>query len=281
MALNHSGLALSLRGGRNWLRAERQPALHSAPQETSVNISVITACRNSFSYLDDCLDSVARQSHHLREHIVVDGGSRDGCQQRLNEQTARLRLVEGDRRDGIFRAWNRGMGQASGDVLGFLNADDVFEDTEVLARVAQAFEDPLLSAVYGDVKYVRHDDPRMVVRQLCAGPFSQRKLAWGWAPPATALFVRRSWWQRIGGFSPELPQAAAYAAALKLFSAPCFKSHYLGDTLVRKRLTPWRANRLGAALRCPQEELQALREAGVGGLPAVLWRNVAKLGLYL
>jgi glycosyltransferase len=246
-----------------------------------VKISVITACRNSFHNLDDCLDSVASQTHPNLEHIVIDGNSRDGCQERLSHQGARLTLIGGDDRDSIFSAWNRGIERAQGDVLCFLNADDTFEHPDVLATVAQALADPWLSAVYGNVKYVKNDDLRIVVRQQHSGEFSRKKLAWGWAPPTTALFVRRSWYRRIGGFSTQLPFAADYDVTLRLFAQPFFKSRYIGESLVRKRVEPLRPNTAKKVLHRPREELQAMRRSGLGGVTAVAWKNLTKLGLYL
>lgn len=256
----------------------QQPLAHSG---SAITISIITACQNSVGSIDDCLDSVQSQCHALREHIVIDGASQDGSLERLNHRREQLTLVYGAPGEGIYKAWNRGIGQASGEILGFLNADDTLDNDNVLAHVADIFEDPQISAVYGNVKYVHHEDPRLVVRRLDAGPFSRDKLARGWAPPITALFVRRSWLRRIGGFARDMPLAADYDASLRLFSQPFFKSAYLPEPLVRKRLHPWRPDAVGRSVRRPLEEWKALRQAKLGGLATVAWKNIAKVSLYL
>lgn len=257
------------------------PQQPQSPSGSDIKISIITACQNSVGSIDDCLDSVQAQCHALWEHIVIDGASHDGSLQRLNHRREQLTLVYGAPNEGIYKAWNRGIGQADGEVLGFLNADDTLDNDHVLAHVADMFQDPRISAVYGNVKYVNHEDPRLVVRHLEAGVFSRDKLARGWAPPTTALFVRRSWYRRIGGFARDLPLAADYDASLRLFSQPFFKPAYLPEPLVRKRLHPWRPAALGRTVRRPLEEWKALRQAKLGGLATVAWKNITKVGLYL
>jgi len=91
---------------------------------------------------------------------------------------------------GIYDALNKGIGKAGGDVVGFMHSDDVFADGEVLARVAAAFADPAVQAVYGDLLYVRKEAPAKVVRHWRAGAFSPRRLAWGWMPPHPTLYVQ-------------------------------------------------------------------------------------------
>lgn len=255
--------------------------IHAA-QPRSVKISIVTAGGHCSRNLFDCLESVQSQTHRHLEHIVIDSsrmGSLGGRQ--LAQHPERITLVRGLRGESRFDAWNRGIAHASGEVLAFLDADDLLGGPEVLDRVAQAFEDPWLAAVYGNVKHVQQDNPHLVVRHQRPGPFSTAKLAWGWAPPTSALFVRRHWYQRIGGFSPLFTAAADYDATLRLFAHRFFKSEYLDEPLVRQRITPWRPAQLGQTLNRPVEELRALRKARLGGLPAVVWKNLSKVGLYL
>jgi glycosyltransferase involved in cell wall biosynthesis len=99
-------------------------------------ISVVTPCLNGAATLPEALGSVRGQDYPHVEHVVVDGGSRDGSIEIL-ERTDGIRWVsEPDR--GVSDAMNKGIAMATGDVIGWLNADDFYEPG-ALKAVAQAF----------------------------------------------------------------------------------------------------------------------------------------------
>lgn len=254
------------------------PARQAAP---SLKISIITDCQDNADTIDTCLASVAEQTFAGVEHVVIDRHSQDGSFEQVYAQRDRLSIVYGSREESRFQAWNRGIGQASGDVLGFLRGTDALADPEVLDAVAGAFAHPWVSAVYGDILYVHAQDARHVVRQHAVGAASASRLARGWVPPTASLFVRRSWYRRIGGFSPALKVAADYDASLRLFSHPFFKATYLPRAVTRQRRLPSDLRRLRTAWRVPLEELEALRASRVGGLPTLAWRSLSKLGPWL
>ncbi|MFE8033764.1 glycosyltransferase, partial [Thiohalocapsa marina] len=139
-----------------------------------------------------CLDSVAGQSYANREHIVIDGGSTDGTLAVLESRRDQLAVLVSEPDGGTYFGLNKGIAQATGEVVGLLHADDVYADREVLARVAAAFADPAVDAVYGDLVYVSRDDTARVVRDWRTGAYRPQRLRWGWMPPHPTLFLRRS-----------------------------------------------------------------------------------------
>lgn len=92
------------------------------PAGTNPTITIITPCLNSASTLTKALDSVAQQSFADVEHIVVDGGSTDGTIPLLASRTNVKWISEPD--EGLSDALNKGIAMASGDLIGWLNADD-------------------------------------------------------------------------------------------------------------------------------------------------------------
>jgi glycosyltransferase involved in cell wall biosynthesis len=99
-------------------------------------ISVLTPCLNAASTLPAMLASVRAQDQPGVEHIVVDGGSTDGSVELLQEAEGVQWISERD--DGMAQALNRGTAMASGEILGWLNADDTYEPG-ALRAVAEAW----------------------------------------------------------------------------------------------------------------------------------------------
>lgn len=253
----------------------------AAAVEPGLKFSIVTACKNNSSTIEGCMASVAEQTYSSVEHVVVDCASKDDSIERIYAQRDRLSIIYGREDDSRFMAWNRGIGQASGDVLGFVDGADALANADVLTRVAEAFSHPWVSAVYGDVLCVHPNDTRHILRSHNVGEFSPKKLRRGWAPPTSSLFVRRSWYRRIGGFSTQMKVAADYDASLRLFSHRFFKAAYLREPVVRRRVSPLSARELRMALLTPFEELQALRTSQLGGWRALTMHNISKLGHWL
>ena len=135
-------------------------------------ISIVTVCFNSADTIRDTLSSVARQQNADFEHVVVDGASSDDTLEIVREftpQVARL-ISEPDR--GLYDAMNKGMAAATGDIIGYLNSDDVYADSDVLQKVARVFADGNVDACYGDLVYVQQDDMSRMVRNWRSRPYS-------------------------------------------------------------------------------------------------------------
>jgi glycosyltransferase involved in cell wall biosynthesis len=242
----------------------------------SLQISIITAVRNRAETLGACLRSVQNQSWAGVEHIVVDGGSTDGTLGVLAAARVHLAklICEPDR--GVYDALNKGIRAASGDVIGFLHADDEFASQTTLERIARTFEDPSVDAVYGDLVYVRKDDTSRVVRYWRAGHYTREQLADGWMPPHPTFYVRRDVYRRFGGFDLRYKIAADYENMLRILWGGRVNAAYIPEVLVRMR-TGGMSNQFLNVLLKSREDYAALRENGIGPMHALLLKNVTKL----
>jgi len=249
-----------------------------------VTVSIITATWNCQETVADCLASVAGQTWPHRQHVVVDGASTDGTLDVLQAHRQQLAVLHSEPDCGIYDALNKGLALATGDVVGFLHADDLYAHPQVLEQVAAAFANPAVCAVYGNLHYVRQHDTTQVVRHWASSPFSRQRLAWGWMPPHPTLYLRREWYERIGGFDTRYRIAADYLSILQLFSQPGFKAVYLPEVLVTMRLGGASNRSLRNIARKTAEDWQALRQTGVGalgGVGALVWKNLSKLGQFV
>lgn len=246
-----------------------------------MKISVITTVYNAKETIVDCLDSVAEQTYCHREHIVIDGGSSDGTLTLLQQRYEQLTDLVSEPDDGIYDGLNKGIALATGEVIGFLHSDDVFTSKHVLKKVASIFEaDDSVSAVYGDLLYVQRSMPDRVIRTWQSSSFVPHLLKQGWMPPHPTLYVRREWYELIGGFDTRYRIAADYFSILELFAQPNFKTVYLPEVMIKMRLGGLSNHSLGALFQKSSEDWDALRRSGFGILDAtraLILKNLTKV----
>ena len=163
------------------------------------------------------------------------GGSTDRTVDivRRSGQVARL-ISEPD--NGIYDAMNKGIGLATGDIIGILNADDFYTGEQVLANVVRAFQEDNTAACYGDLQYVDYTDTDKVVRHWHSGIFAgPRQFYWGWMPPHPTFFVRRDVYEKYGVFNLELGSAADYEIMLRFLVKHQVTAAYIPEVLVKMR----------------------------------------------
>lgn len=244
-------------------------------------ISVVTATFNCERTVADCLASIASQSWPHREHIVIDGASCDGTVGILESRRCQLDVLVSERDCGIYDALNKGIERATGEIIGLLHADDIYAKQTALERVASIFEDSEVDAVYGDLEYVQQENVANVVRRWRSGMFDKRKLSWGWMPPHPTLFVRRAWYERIGAFDSSYRIAADYDFILRLFSQNGFRAIYVPEVLMKMRVGGVSNRSISNIVRKTKEDFRALRENQVGGIGALAWKNLSKIGQFI
>ena len=241
---------------------------------------MITAVYNRHQTVGQALDSVLSQSYPAVESIVIDGASTDGTLAVLEPYRPRLGVLISERDQGIYDALNKGLTHATGDVVGFLHADDVYEDREVLAKVAVAFRDPSVDAVYGDLVYVRHDDISKVIRYWKSGPYDHAALSRGWMPPHPTFYVRRSVYERLGGFNTRYRIAADYDTVLRFLAVGKIGVAYVPEVLVRMRVGGISNRSLKTIFRKSCEDMNVLKLNQVGGFITLLQKNFYKLNQF-
>lgn len=228
-----------------------------------MKVSIVTACYNSARTIADTVRSVASQSHDDIEHIIVDGGSTDGTLDIIRSGRYPIAKLLPGPDLGIYDALNKGLAECSGDIIGFLHADDVYADNNVIECVARKLAAHSLDAVYGNVAFVRGDDLERVVRVYRSELFRPSRIAWGWMPAHPALFLARKVFDKFGGFKTDYRIAADFEFVARIFSTPDFSYRHLPKVLVKMRMGGISTKGWRSTVTLNQEVLRACRENGI------------------
>ncbi|HLI94025.1 MAG TPA: glycosyltransferase family 2 protein, partial [Puia sp.] len=164
---------------------------------------------------------------------------------------------------GVYDAMNKGIGLATGEVIGILNSDDIYVDPSVLSGVARAFEDPAVMTVYADLQYVHPDNTGRVKRTWITGPFRKKSFYFGWMPPHPTFFVRKVVYDQIGRFNTDLRSAADYELMLRILVRHRMSTHYIPRVVVKMRAGGLSNASLWNRLRANREDRLAWKLNGL------------------
>jgi len=242
-----------------------------------MKFSIITASYNSLDTLVGAMESLFKQSYQDFEWVVVDGNSTDGTQAWLATQTdARIRYIS-EPDSGIYEALNKGLALSTGEVVGFLHADDLYAHSDVLLHVAATFQRDLCDGVFGDLQYVRSDDTTRILRDWRGKKFTLWRLEHGWMPAHPTLFIKRCLYVEHGGFDLSFRIAADYDFMLRLMKKAQYKWSYQPGLITLLR---WGgvSNQWGNWISKKCEDWRAIRKNNLRFPVLVLmYKNISKL----
>ena len=179
-----------------------------------VLVSIVTPSFQQGRFIERTLESVRRQRDAATiEHIVMDGGSTDGTLEILERWRDRITFSSGPD-DGQTAAINAGMSSARGEILAYLNSDDVYYDGAVAAAVDTFERDPSADIVYGDADFIDADD--RVLKPYPTEPWSLERLKLVCFLCQPAVFFRRRVLERFGPFDARLRYCMDYEYWLRL-----------------------------------------------------------------
>jgi glycosyltransferase involved in cell wall biosynthesis len=178
-----------------------------------MKVSIITPSLNQGDFVERSIQSVLAQEWSPLEHIVVDGGSTDGTLDILKKYGGQLQWVsEPDK--GQSDAVNKGIRMASGDVIGWLNSDDIYYPGAVKLAAEFLAAHPELDAAYGMADYIAADDNIIDTYPTEPWYFPRLKDVCFICQPA--LFLRRSVFERHGYLDTNLHYCMDYEYFLRL-----------------------------------------------------------------
>jgi glycosyltransferase involved in cell wall biosynthesis len=163
-------------------------------------VSIVTISFNQAAFLERAIRSVLDQDYPNIEYIVVDPGSTDGSRELIDRYTARIARTILEPDNGAADGLNKGFSASTGDILGFLNSDDILYPGAVSTAVEFLRSHPDVDVVSGHAKVIGPDD--RVLRLVYSDRMSVKRFVYrGVVLVQPSTFFRRSAYERVGGFN--------------------------------------------------------------------------------
>lgn len=200
-----------------------------------MKISIITVCFNSSKTIRDTIESVLSQDHSDIEYIIIDGGSSDGTVEIISEYQSKIAKFVSEKDRGIYDAMNKGISLATGDVIGILNSDDIYINSDTVSELMQVMNHKNADCVFADLIVVDPQNMKRVLRYYDSSKFKTSKFRFGWMPAHPTFFVKRQVYEKVGMFSLKYQIAADYEMLIRILHVHQFKYAYLPKPVVKMR----------------------------------------------
>ena len=160
-------------------------------------VSIITQSFNQARFLPAAIESVLAQDYPFIEYGVLDGASTDGSREIIEGYASKLAWWVSEPDAGQTAAINKGFARATGEILAWLNSDDVYRPGAVREAVTFLQSHPEAGMVYGKADYV--DDEGRTIGTFPAAPTDCRRLRRGYVHiPQQSAFFRGRLWKMVG-----------------------------------------------------------------------------------
>jgi glycosyltransferase involved in cell wall biosynthesis len=228
-----------------------------------LKISLITVAYNAQDTIENCIASVLRQRCSNLQYIVIDGGSTDNTIQIINKYKEKIDVLITEPDHGIYDAMNKGIAQATGDIIGTLNADDCFADDSILNDVMEVFSEKDNNILYGNLDYI--DRNGKTIRKWRSAKYKSGMFNWGWMPAHPTFYCRKKLFDELGAYKLDYGSAADYELMLRFIHDKNNKFHiYYLDKVMVKMMTGGISNKnFGNRVKAIGNDLKAMRNNGI------------------
>lgn len=169
-------------------------------------VSIVTPSFNQAAFLERTVQSVLTQHYPKLEYIIMDGASQDGTDRILTDYADQVTYLDSRQDRGQADAINRGFQYATGEILAWLNADDLLLPGAMACIVQFFLDHPEVDVVYGYRICIDEED-REIGRWILPS-HDPTILPWANYVPQETLFWRRRLWEQVGAYVDESYQFA-------------------------------------------------------------------------
>ncbi len=199
-----------------------------------MKVSIITVCYNAEKHIEETIQSVLSQDFNDLEYLLIDGGSNDSTVEIVNKYNSKIDCIISEKDEGMYDAMNKGIKLATGELIGILNAGDLFLNEKVVSEIVNKIEEK--DAIYADLDYVNELNTHKVIRKWKSGEFNFTNFKYGWMLPHPTLFIKKKIYENFGMYRLDYKTAADYELMLRIFYKNECSAVYLNRVIVKMRV---------------------------------------------
>lgn len=245
-----------------------------------MKVSIITSCYNRKETIRGAIESVLAQDYPEIEYIIIDGSSKDGSLDVINEYKDRISNIISEPDHGMYEAINKGIRMATGDIIGLVHSDDFLYDNRVISDVVKRMSDTEADFLYGDGVYVNCNDTSKLVRNWIGGPYHRWKVGLGWLPLHPTCYIMRDVMMREGLYDESYKIAADSDLLFRYLYLSDLKVTYLKRRIIRMRMGGLSTDS-EKRRQMFEEDLRMYRSHGRWGYPSKLLKMAWKVPQFI
>lgn len=200
-----------------------------------MKISIITVVFNAKDTIKSTIESVINQTYNNIEYLIIDNKSTDGTLDIIQNYKNKIAKIISEKDDGIYDAMNKGLKNATGEVIAFLNGDDLYLNNNVIKEIMEIFATTDTDSVYTDAIFVDRYNIDLIKRYWKTGTYKKEKFLTGFQIPHPAFFCKKSIFDRYGAFDLNLKISADFELILRFLYKHNIKTFYLNKPIVKIR----------------------------------------------
>ena len=162
------------------------------------------------------------------ENIIIDGKSNDDTIA-ICKQFPHISKIISETDNGIYDAFNKGLKLASGDIIGFLNSDDIFYNNNCLQMIANAFDEET-DAVFGNLDYLDYEGK--VTRKWRSKSFVNGAFKKGWMPAHPTFYCKKEVYDKLGNYDSNFKIAGDFELMLRFLEKHRIKTKFINNTII-------------------------------------------------
>lgn len=246
-----------------------------------MKISIITSSFNSASTILETINSVNDQSYKNIEHVFIDGLSTDNTREIIMSNSKKTNLIISEKDSGLYDAINKGVLNATGDIIALLHSDDIFSSSEIISDLMEKIQNKNLDGVYADLQYVDKINTNKIIRFWKSCEFNPNLLRKGWMPPHPTLILKKEVYLKHGVFDTSYKISADYDFMLRIFKDSNLKFGYLPKVVNKMRVGGVSNRSIKNIIKKSKEDYRAIRSNNIGGVTTLLLKNTSKIKQFL
>jgi len=199
-----------------------------------MKVSIITISYNSEKTIINTLNSILTQSYKNIEHILVDGGSTDSTLKILKKYPFKNKKII-CKKTNIYEAMNLGIKNATGDLIGILNSDDFYNNSDVIKKIVKKVRRSKAAIFLGDIVYFNGKNYNKITRYYSAKNFNKKNFKYGLMPPHPGSFIKKEIYEKYGFYKENLLIASDFEIFIRFILKNKVQIKILNELVARMR----------------------------------------------